>query len=151
MDDYALPRISDWLGTVSGHVEPFCNRSGCRRTGLGRQRRSVPARRPSALPPNVLQNVFWIRNEEQFFATKGELGILIQRTDHSDSIIAEFPWTGGLTRSFVTQSPQQPTSSVSAVGPCPRGIPICGTRDSPDGNCARRPCGRPPAAPSRVR
>jgi hypothetical protein len=54
---------------------------------------------------------FFGSETKNIFAPKGELGILIQRTDHSDSIIAEFPWTGGLTRSFATQSPRQPTWS----------------------------------------
>jgi hypothetical protein len=58
----------------------------------------------SAMRGNVLQNVFCSWNEEEFSATNAKLRILIHRTGHSDSIVAEFPWPRGLAGSFATQS-----------------------------------------------
>jgi hypothetical protein len=58
----------------------------------------------SAIGENVLQNVFWSWNEEEFSATRAESVILILRLGQSDSIIAEFPWPGGLAGTFATQS-----------------------------------------------
>jgi hypothetical protein len=62
----------------------------------------------SAIGGNVLQNVFWSWNEEEFSAINAELGILIHRAGHSESIVAEFPWPGGLAGTFATQSGGKP-------------------------------------------
>jgi len=52
----------------------------------------------------LLQKDFWSWNEEQFSRIKTELGILIHRTGYSDSIIAQFPRSGGLMGTFATVS-----------------------------------------------
>jgi len=38
------------------------------------------------------------------FSDQAEFGILIHRTGYSDSIIARFPWSGGLKGTFATVS-----------------------------------------------
>jgi hypothetical protein len=89
---------------VTPSPEAICGRAFF--DSIGQQRRFGPAWRMSGLPPNVLQNLFWSSNEEQFSVTNSELEILIHRTGHSDSVIAELPWPGGLTGSFATHSPR---------------------------------------------
>jgi hypothetical protein len=54
--------------------------------------------------PILLQNDFWCWNEEQFSRPRIESGILIHRTGHSDSIIAEFPWPERSSGTFATIS-----------------------------------------------
>jgi hypothetical protein len=54
-----------------------------------------------------LQNDFWTWNEEDFSSTKTELGILIQRTGHSDSIIAKHPRPGHVAGTFAAISARQ--------------------------------------------
>src|SRR5262245_43721709 len=53
--------------------------------------------------PILLQNDFWCWNEEQFSRPRIESGILIHRTDDSDSIVAEFPWPGRSSGTFATK------------------------------------------------
>jgi len=60
----------------------------------------------------LLQKDFWSWNEEQFSRIKTELGILIHRAGYSDSIIAQFPRSGGLMGTFATVSDSFRTSGT---------------------------------------
>jgi hypothetical protein len=52
----------------------------------------------------VLQKDFCPWSEEWFSRSTAEWRISIHRTAHSDSIIAEFPWSGGRKGTFATKS-----------------------------------------------
>jgi hypothetical protein len=54
--------------------------------------------------PRMCCKTFFGPQTKNNFCHQDRTGILIHRTDHSDSIIAEFPRSGGLTGSFATQS-----------------------------------------------
>ena len=70
----------------------------------------------SACGPIFLQNDFWSWNDKQLSRIKTELEILIHRTGHSESIIAEFPWPGRVAGTYATISaPPRPTGSELAT------------------------------------
>src|SRR3974390_463462 len=52
------------------------------------------------------KTIFGAGTKNSFLAPRFESGILIHRTSHSDSIIAEFPWPGPSSGTFATTSAQ---------------------------------------------
>ena len=69
----------------------------------------------SAYVPIVLQNDFSCGDEEHVSRTNTGLEILVHRTGHADSLIAEFSRRGAFAETFATQSFQLRTYRCIAV------------------------------------